>query len=450
MKLQTKIQLFTTVFMVSLILLVNASIYFLFYQISAKSELNELQDQTNSIVQNLQSNPDIVKNELLSVFLPTNGMIRVTKDDGEPAVRTITKKGDFTNLPREYSTKESREIIKNANGTNVAVIEKPIIWHDGSIVTLQVSQHLIALHTTMQTLMYVLIIATLFILIPIIFAGNVLSRVILKPIQTFIHTMQRNTNQDNWEKIDIKNHSQDEIYQMETTFNEMIDHLNDSFKKQEQFVSDASHELKTPISIIKGYSQLVKRHGTKRPELLPEAIEAIDSETDRMQLLIEQMLELAKNRNKVEFSRDNIDLIILIKHVQKNFIDTTGRNIILTSDYPSLFVCGNKKRLEQVMYILIDNALKYSDKTIELNVKLIQGYVQIAVVDFGPGISKKEQKHIFNRFYRVDEARSRTSGGTGLGLAIAKTIINEHNGFISVLSEPGKGTQFIFELPVVQ
>src|SRR5699024_4579781 len=130
--------------------------------------------------------------------------------------------------------------------------------------------------------------------------------------------------------------------------------------------------------------------------------------------------------------------------------DTTGRNIILTSDYLSLFEYINKKRLEQVMYILIDNELHYSAKTIKLNVKLIKKFVKISIINFVQVISKKEHKQLFNRFYRVDEARSRTSGGTSLGLAIAKTIINEHNRFISVLSEPGKGTQFIFELPVVQ
>src|SRR5690625_1951113 len=97
--------------------------------------------------------------------------------------------------------------------------------------------------------------------------------------------MKKNTQAEDWEKIETTNRSKDELYQMEMTFNEMIEHLKSNFDKQEQFVSNASHELKTPISIIKSYSQFLKRHGEKRPEVITEAIEAIDSETDRMQLL---------------------------------------------------------------------------------------------------------------------------------------------------------------------
>lgn len=448
MKLQTKIRLFTTVFMFLLILLINTSVYFLFYKITANNELDELQTQTTKIVETLQANPNIIERDLLDAFLPTDGMIRVIQSNGEPATKTLTKKNNFTLLPKKYTTTESHEIVKQPDGINVAVIEKPIIWNNGDIVTLQVSKHLIALKSTMQTLFYVLLIATVSILIPTMIAGNILSRFLLRPIQMFIQTMQKNTLAENWEKIEITTRSKDELYQMEMTFNEMIEHLKSNFTKQEQFVSDASHELKTPISIIKSYAQFLKRHGAKRPEMLPESIEAIESETDRMQALIEQMLELAKNRNEIEFERTNFDIVQLCKTVLKSFTELTKHEINLSFPDVPVMVNGNKERLKQVIYILIDNALKYSDRSIKLEVIKRDKKVFIKVIDYGVGISEAEQAHIFDRFYRIDKARSRDTGGTGLGLAIAKTIITEHDGTISVESELGKGTTFIIYLPI--
>lgn len=448
MKLKTKIQLFTTVFMFLLILLVNAAVYFLFYKTSAESELEQLQEQTTVLVETIQSNPNIVERELLNAFLPTDGMIRITNESGKPQIKTITKKSEYITLPKQYSTKETHQVIKRPDGANVAVIEKPIIWNDGEIVTLQVSKHLVALQSTMQTLFYVLLIATALILIPTFIAGNILSRFLIKPIQTFIQTMKRNTEAENWEKIDIVNESKDELYQMETTFNEMIDHLKNNFQKQEQFVSDASHELKTPISIIKGYAQFMKRHGAKRPDMLPETIDAINSETERMQLLVEQMLELAKNRNQVEFKKTDVDIIHLCETIIKSFTGLSNRKIKLFSAHQSIYIYANKDRIEQVIYILIDNALKYSEADIELTFNIRNGLVTVEVIDFGTGIPKENLAHVFDRFYRVDKARSRDTGGTGLGLAIAKTIINEHEGTISVKSDLDKGTRFIFSLPL--
>lgn len=450
MKLRTKIQLFSSVFMFLLIVLINTSIYFLFYKIAADSELDQLEAQTTTIVETLQSNPNVAQPDLLDAFLPTDGMIRVINADGTLAIDTLTKKSDYTNLTKKYSTKETHQILKRGDGTNVAMIEKPIIWNNGDIVTLQVSKHLMALKHTMQILFYVLMIATILTLIPTIIAGNVLSRFLLRPIQIFIQTMKRNTKEENWEKIAIPNRSNDELYQMEMTFNDMIEHLKMNFQKQEQFVSDASHELKTPISIIKSYAQFLQRHGVKRPEMLSEAVETIDSESDRMQLLVEQMLELAKNRDEKEFERTNLDIIQLCEAVQKTFADAYTREIHITASHQHIMVNGNQERLKQVIYILIDNALKYSDQAVNLKIIKKQREVDIKVIDFGDGIPQEEQTRIFDRFYRIDKARSRATGGTGLGLTIAKTIIDEHDGTLSVESEVGNGTTFIMSLPVVE
>lgn len=448
MKLRTKIQLFSSLFMIILIILINTSIYFLFYKISADSELEQLDEQMTTIVENLNLYPDIAQNELLNAYVPTDGMIRVIQADGSSLINTLTKQKEYTSLPKEYTTTENHEIVKRDDGTNVAVIEKPIIWNDGQIVTLQISKHLMALKETMRVLFFVLMVASIFMLIPIVIAGNILARFLLRPIHTLIQTMQANRQQVEWQKIDVQGRSNDELHQMKLTFNKMIDHLKENYQKQEQFVSDASHEMNTPISIVKSYAQLLKRRGKERPELFDEAVEAIDSEADRMQLLVEQMLLLAKNQ--METTRTNIEMTELCESVRKTFMGAYSREIHMKSPKQRIIVHGNEDQLKQVIYILLDNALKYSDKEVELNIFEHDNQAIIEVTDFGSGIAQEDLERIFDRFYRIDKARNRETGGTGLGLSIAKTIVNHHDGVLSVSSELGIGTRFTISIPVVK
>lgn len=448
MKLRTKIQLFSSFFMLILVLLINTSVYYLFHKISIDSELSQLTTQTNTIVETLHSNPAIPKNELLHAFLPANGMIRVFTENENRALLTLTKQVEYQKLPGNFSPSESRKVIKNEDNVDIVVISKPIIWDNGEVVSIQVSEHLIVQKQTMTTLFYVLIVASLFMIIPTIIAGVFLSRFLLQPIQTFIHTMKENTKHAKWKKIDLQNRSHDELYEMEKTFNHMIDHLKENFEKQEVFVSDASHELKTPISIVKGYAQLLKRRGKENPEILMESVQAIDSEADRMQKLVEQMLLLAKNKN--DFTIEKIDLVRLCEQTMTTFQRAYNRKIILEKPNIPIFVNGNKDQLQQVIYILLDNALKYSDDEVNLVVSKERNQAILLVIDHGPGIPEKEQSRIFDRFYRLDKARSRDTGGTGLGLAIAKTITESNQGRLYITSKLGEGSIFTLQLPILK
>ncbi|WP_373895103.1 sensor histidine kinase [Virgibacillus sp. CBA3643] len=448
MKLRTKIQLFSSLFMLVLILLVNTSIYYLFYNITADSELEQLSAQTNTIVETLNSNPDIPTSDLLDAYLPTDGMIRVIGEDGNLMIPELKKPGISSDLAREFSVNEERTIVSQGNAADVAVISKPIIWNNGDVVTLQVSSHLLALEETMTTLFYVLVVASIIMLIPSIIAGTVLSRFLLRPIKALIQTMKENTRHANWKKIDEQNRSRDELYEMEKTFNEMIDYLKDNFEKQEVFVSDASHELKTPISIVKSYAQLLGRRGKENPELFHESVEAIDSEADRMQKLVEQMLSLAKNKTEAEMQQ--VDIIALSEETIATFKGAYAREIMFEKRISKLLVNGNPNQLQQVVYILIDNALKYSKDEIKIFISERNDEAIFQVTDYGQGISEKEQERIFDRFYRIDKARSRDTGGTGLGLAIARTIAEAHHGGLFVTSNVNEGSTFTLRLPVVK
>lgn len=448
MKLKTKIRLFSSLFMLLLIVLVNASIYFLFYKISADTELEQLSNQTDTIVETLMQHPDIPKEQMLSAFVPENGIIRVISAEEDELITTRTKRKAFTELPYQYVDHEVKEISRDEEGVLIANVYKPIIWDTGEIVTLQVANYLFSLDEVMNTLLYVLIAASIIMLIPTIVAGNLLSKFILQPIQKLIETMRANIKEENWQTIDLQTKSKDELFEMEKTFNELIVHLKDSFTKQEQFVSDASHELKTPISIIKSYAELLKRRGKQHPEVFEESVDVIHSEADRMQLLVSQLLDLVKNKQSPAHTK--FDLVPLVKQVYQIFTNAYQREISLDMHEESVFVHGNEEQIEQVIYILLSNAIKYSDQEIEIKLLERNGVAILSVVDYGPGISDEDQKRIFDRFYRVDKARTRKSGGTGLGLAIAKEIVEAHDGNISVTSELGKCSKFFIELPIVK
>ncbi|MFB4168104.1 ATP-binding protein [Virgibacillus sp. JSM 102003] len=433
--------------MLVLILLVNTSIYFLFKNISINSEVNELTSQTNEIVKTLNSNPEIARSDLLRAYLPTDGMIRVIEEENDRLLLTLTKKDSFTELPASFVKTETNSIIHLDNQANFVTISKPIIWENGEIVTLQVYKQLVAHTETMQTLFYVLIVASAIMLIPTIIAGVFLSRFILNPIKALTAAMKENITNTKWKKIYVENRSRDELYEMENTFNTMIEYLKDNFEKQETFVSDASHELKTPISIVKSYAELLERRGQGNPELFNESIQAIESEADRMQKLVEQMLLLARNQEKD--AHEQINIVDICMETVDKFTGAYNREITLETAKNVLYVNGSQDQLQQVIYILIDNALKYSDGAVKLTIRKQNTHVMVNVQDSGQGIPNQEKEKIFDRFYRMEKSRNRDLGGTGLGLSIAKTIVAAHDGSLRVTSEVGEGSTFTIKLPIV-
>ncbi|WP_080875368.1 sensor histidine kinase [Oceanobacillus timonensis] len=462
MTLRKKIILFSSVFMFLVIAISHTAIYFLFYRAASNGEIDQLHVQADALVEAVAENNSLSEEEmgdLLKAYLPANGIIRMINESENDVMPVQTKSQRYTDLRVNYTTSETSDIVQDKAGNNFAMIEKPIIWENGDIVTVQIANELVYFDETIGSLTYVLLFSSAVLLIPTVIASIVLSRFLLTPIQKLKDTMRRNIHNKNWQKIDIesrfkdenweksdvKKRSKDEIYEMETTFNEMIDSLKENFEKQEAFVSNASHELKTPIQIIKSYAQLIERQGKKRPELLDESVSAIDSEADRMQKLVGQMLLLAKHKNESQQQEVNIREIIeqVIQTFQKAYPD---RKIHFDAEAGNYTTFGNIDQIKQIPYILIENALKYSEEAILIKMRIDTEKIQIQFKDDGEGIAPEEQEKIFDRFYRVDRARNRETGGTGLGLAIAKEIIEIHGGEITVESEVGQGSTFIWTL----
>lgn len=240
-----------------------------------------------------------------------------------------------------------------------------------------------------------------------------------------------------------------DLQSLEIAINNMLDRMRESRLQQERFVSDASHELRTPISVIQGYVNMLDRWGKEDPQILNEAIEAIKNESDHMKSLIEQLLFLARGdsgRNTLEFT--DFDLTEMVRDVweESMMIDNSHR-YVFEGDKP-VTVHGDLAMVKQSLRILVQNASKYSrpGDTIRLAATLSKGRPAYIVQDEGIGMAESEVVHVFERFYRSDAARNSSEGGTGLGLSIAKWIVDAHNGEIEILSRPEFGTRFTVRL----
>jgi len=281
-----------------------------------------------------------------------------------------------------------------------------------------------------------------------------------------------------------------ELAGLELAVNQLVRRMRDSYMQQARFVSDASHELRTPIAVIKGYADMLDRWGKQDPKILDESVEAIKSESERMSYLVEQLLFLARGDcGKTKLKLEEFDLMEMMKEVceESRMIDEKNHTYVLKcgsalktsasrGDYsagklsvadgegsdllPVVSVVGDRTLLKQTARILIDNAAKYTPdgERITLSAGMLEdgtskdgpsgaGSAFFRVQDNGIGIAQSALPYLFDRFYRADDSRAKNTGGTGLGLAIAKWIIDRHGGSFDVLSREGIGTRITVVLP---
>ncbi|WP_416148458.1 ATP-binding protein [Salipaludibacillus sp. HK11] len=415
------------------------------------AELERTQNQSRTIVEALQpSSADWRPAEYLRAYVSGDGMVRVINENEEIVLVVISRTPQLNELQATFSTHETSEKI-NYNGTSYAVARTPVIWDNGSVVTLELFEPMTMYEESLTILGIILVIASALILIPSFFAGRSLSRVILSPVKALVVTMNQIREEKTFKKIDVNDTSKDELAEMGRTFNHMIDLLKENYDKQQQFVSDASHELKTPLTVIDSYAQLLKRWGKDKPEVLEEAIGAISSESKRIKEMTNQMLALATGDETTTMDLQQVNMAKILFETAKQMETTYDREIaVQTKEEFDLRLIGNKMQLKQLAFILIENGLKYSNKEIEITLEKLRETVSIRICDYGIGIAAEDIPHVFDRFFRVDKARNRKTGGSGLGLAIAKKIVDAHQGVIRVESEQGVGTTFIIEFPGIE
>lgn len=276
-----------------------------------------------------------------------------------------------------------------------------------------------------------------------------LDRRVLAPIRDMTEMAQTLSAANLSNRINIAG-TKNELRDLAVVINEMLDRIEQSYNSQKQFVSDASHELRTPIAVIQGYADMLRRWGKDDPEVLNEGIEAISQETANMKSLVENLLFLARHDKKtlmMEFSR--FDPCDLVREVQKEaaMVSPADRFEMKLSECGEIE--GDRGMLKQLLRILVDNAVKYAPEgsAVTLGAEMRNGSCILSVADQGCGIPTEELPRIFERFYRADAARHSETGGHGLGLSIARIITVAHGGKIRVKSKVGAGTCFEIQLP---
>lgn len=295
---------------------------------------------------------------------------------------------------------------------------------------------------------FLLALAVLLVLAAV--AGALLMRRMMRPVYGMTRTARSITASDLSRRIENV-HSHDELSELAGTFNEMLDRIQTAYEQQKRFVSDASHELRTPLSVISGYANLLRRWGGDDKAVRGEAVEKIIEETGNMQRLVEGLLFLARADRQTQPVRLECFCASDMMHTvaeETRLIDT--EHTVTEEIEPGVMLTADPALMKQAVRAVVENSRKYTPAggCIKLCCRKEPGRVALAVEDTGAGIAEKDLPHIFDRFYKADAARTRsTSSSSGLGLSIVKWIAERHGGEVLVRSAPGKGTSMTLLMP---
>ncbi len=283
-------------------------------------------------------------------------------------------------------------------------------------------------------------------------AGWLLAGRALRPVADVTATAERIAGSATFEDRVPPPAHQDELGRLAATFNDMLDSLQESYRKQQRFVADVSHELRAPLTAIQANLELLERVRDMPEGERAIAVTEASREAQRLARMVADMLLLARADAGVPVRRQPLALNdVVLLSVEELRAVLNGRRLEVEA-LETARIDGDADRLKQLLVILLDNALKYTPATGRLGVSLRrQGQMAIlSVKDTGVGIASNDLPHVFDRFYRADPARARDPGGSGLGLAIARAITSQHGGDISISSRPAEGTTVTVRLPLAQ
>ncbi|MDM5292869.1 ATP-binding protein [Peribacillus simplex] len=451
MKITTKINLITTAWILCVLVAVNAVVFFSFMKITVNMEEDILIHKAQNVIAEIHMDDTPHElNKKLTTYLTNHSFIRIIQPDSKIRGEVSSDHYLLTKFKGEFSTNQEaqRSTIKQEHKEEQILIVRVPIQSKGKVVgTLEIGDRLLGLELGKDVLLSILTFCTLLGAGLSLLGGRWLSSVIMRPISNMINTMEDIEQSGIPKKIIIQQDTKDELQKMAVTFNRMMNRLDVNLDKQRQFISDASHEIKTPLTIIKSYADLLRRRRIKSEEKALDVINVIHSEATRIQKMTERLLELADTEMENSLDIKSVNIITLCENVFKQFKEVYGREINFHYQEDTIMITADELKIKQVIIILLDNAIKYSTDKIDVYVEDQSYSTVIRVKDYGIGIPEHEMENIFERFYRVDKARSRETGGTGLGLSIAKNIMNQHNGEIKVASIDGIGTEVVLSLP---
>ncbi len=330
----------------------------------------------------------------------------------------------------------------------------PLNAHAQIVGVIQVAESLQGVNTTLAQLATWLIIGIAAGLALAFGVGTLLAGSALAPMDRITSTAHAIARSNDLSRRIEQNPTKDEVGRLAETFNEMLARIEELFRAQQRFVADVSHELRSPLTAIRGNLDLLRRGAVNDALARQEALAAIESEAARMQRLVADLLLLARADAGVTIEKQIVELDTLLLDIyrQARLMTTTVKVSLGSEDQAQ--VVGDPDRLKQLFLNLADNAIKYTPAggTVTLALERDEALVRVTIADTGVGIPASDLPKIFDRFYRADKSRVRDpangAGGTGLGLAIVKWIVDAHGGTITVASQVGKGSMFTVTLPL--
>lgn len=335
-----------------------------------------------------------------------------------------------------------------STGTRIRVYTTPVIENGHLLAILQVAQSLADIEVTLQRLLLILIVSVPLLVSISGVSGYWLAGRALQPIDQITGMARRISAEDLSARLNITT-TNDEVGRLANTFDNMLSRLDESFQRERQFTSDASHELRTPLTVMKAILGRIRKKPRTTKEY-EQALDELSEEVDRLGTLTEDLLQLARNDGKKAVAFEAINLSSLIEDVSDSLrplMEAKGLTFTRQID-DNLCIEGDTDDLIRLFVNLIDNAIKFTERgEIRLTASLQDDIIQVVISDTGKGIHPRHLPHIFDRFYRSDEARA--ISGSGLGLTIANDIVQRHQGKIEVISTMNLGSVFTILFPKV-
>lgn len=380
--------------------------------------------------------------DLMKQIAEKDQTIRILDHQGEQVLEIRGENESAFYVPFQPVNDKSVELIES-EGKKMLIGRSPIksTRFNGYV---EIIQPLNRYANIMKNLFWMMTITGILALLISAVIGYSMAKSFVRPLNKLSETMRSIERKGFHERVEIVK-AHDEISDLSQIFNKMMSQIEKSFQQQQQFVEDASHELRTPIQVLEGHLALLNRWGKKDPTILEESLQVSLDELERIKRLVGELLELSRaDREKFDLENARANVQKVVDKVMRDFRFLHQEYTFSCFDdlNQEALVTIMPRHLEQIMIILLDNAVKYSDEHSTIEVKLMDSQEDtiIEVKDEGIGIPEEDLPKIFDRFYRVDKARSREKGGYGLGLAIASKLVQNYDGEITAIGNNPHGT----------
>jgi heavy metal sensor kinase len=456
MSIRTRLTLWYTAVLAIFIVVLGVIVYFvLAFNLTAGLDrtLHNAADQVISTARVLPFfDIQVITLPELDVF-GSNVYIEVIDTNGKVArksanLQRFAQPLDDIGLRRVENTHQPVTRNVRTGGAELRVLTVPFTVGDQVAGYLQVGTLREQVDNALGLLLLVLVIGGIGAIVAAAVVGRLLAGQALRPIDTITRTALAISRADDLDKRIPQVGPKDEVGRLAATFNVMLDRLEELFRGQQRFIADISHELRTPLTTIRGNVDLMRRMN----EIDRPSLDAIQAESDRMTRMVGDLLLLAQADAGQLIRREQVELDTLLLEVYRQMRPMAEGIELTLGEEDQIITLGDPDRIKQLLINLVDNAIKYTPKggKVTLGLRRVEGWAVLTVADTGIGIPAQELPHVFERFYRVDKARSRAAGGSGLGLSIVQWIVQAHSGQINVQSELGKGTTFTVWLPLAK